>query len=106
MKANLIKCGLVGAVALALSTSVASAQRGSQQQPLSGESGVILARFAGGVHGGGMGGHGGHGFGGGHGFHGGHFRSSGVFSGPYYGYDVYDEPGCRWSPRYNRRVCF
>ena len=59
MKASLIKCGLVGAVSLALSTSVASAQAGgfgSQQQPLSGESAVILARVGGGsVHGGGMG---------------------------------------------------
>ena len=107
MKASLFNRGLAGAIALALSTTVASAQPGNfgaQQQSLSGGSAVILARVGGSVHGGGMGGHGGHGFGTGHSFHVGHVRGFGVFGGPYYGDDFYD--GCRWSARFNRRVCY
>src|SRR5262245_19079569 len=107
MRSSVSKCGFVGAVALALVTSVATAQAGvfgpQQPQLLNGEGAVTLARVGGGgFHGGGMGGHGGHGFGGGHSFHGGHFRGFGVSSGPYYWGDTYDEPGCRWSPRYHR----
>jgi hypothetical protein len=101
MKTSLSNVGLAGAIVLAISTTVASAQSGhfgSQQQSVSGESAVILARVGGGVRGGGMGGHGGHGF------HSGHVRGFGVFGGPYYGDEFYE--GCRLNPRYNRRVCY
>ena len=108
MKRSLITSGLVGAFALACSAAAALAQPdnigGPHQQLLSAASNpLVLVR--GGGHGGGFGG-GGHGFSGGHGFHGGHFRGGfGTFASPYYD-DDYGEPGCWWSARYHRRVCY
>jgi hypothetical protein len=99
MKRSLVASGLVGAFALAFSAAAALAHAGSfggsQQQALTAASGSrVLVRAGGGSHGGG--------FGGGHGFHGRHFRGGfSTFGGSYY-----DDPGCWWSARYHRRVCY
>jgi hypothetical protein len=114
MKRNLIASGFVGVFALACSTAAVLAQPdsicGSQQQLLSqATSPLVLVRGGGGGHGGGghgFGGGHGAGFSGGHGFHGGHFRGGfGAFGSPYYD-DDYGEPGCWWSARSHRWVCY
>jgi hypothetical protein len=110
MKRNLITSGLVGAVALALSSAAALAQPtnvgGPQPAPVSAASNPVLLVRGGGGHGfGGAHAGGGHGFGGSHGFHVGHFRRGFAFGGPY-DYDNDDEPGCSWSARYHRWVCY
>jgi uncharacterized membrane protein YgcG len=112
MKSSLIASSLLGGFALALSATVALAQPGNlgttQKQLSAASSALSLVRGGGGGgHGGGMGGGGGgHGFSGGHGFHGGQVRGFGFFDGPYYDDYSYDEPGCLWSARYHRWVCY
>jgi hypothetical protein len=113
MKRNLATPGLVGAVALALSTAatlpaLAGNPGNSQQLSASAASSpLILVRGGGGGGGGGHGGGGmgggGHGGGfggghgnGGHGFHSGHFRS---------GFSGFDDSNCWWSPRYHQWLC-
>jgi hypothetical protein len=124
MKDSVIKCGLVGAVALALTTAASlpalAGNPGNSQQLSAASSPLILVRggggghgsgggMGGGGHGGGMGGGGhgggfggsGHGFGGAHGggghtFHRGHFGSS---------FSSFDDSNCWWSPRRHRQIC-
>jgi len=117
MKRNLITSGLVGAFALALTTTaslpaLAGSPGNSQQLSASAASGpLILVRgggggggghgcggMGGGGHGGGGMGGGGHGFGGGHGhgFHGGRFLG---------GFGGFDDGNCWWSPRYHQWLC-
>jgi hypothetical protein len=118
MKDSVIKSGLVGAVALALTTAASlpalAGNPGNSQQLSAASSPLILVRggggggghggggMGGGGHGGGMGGGGsGHGFGGGHAsgghtFHRGHFRS---------GFSSFDDSNCWWSPRRHRQIC-
>jgi len=102
MKHNLIKSGLAGAFALALTASAALAQPGNFDGSASQQSGVMdgpLVQVRGG-HGGGGGFHGG-------GFHGGFRRGSDGFDGlSYYGDDDYGYGNCGWSPRYHREICY
>jgi|SRR5215467_15528065 len=121
MKGSIVTFGLVGALALALTTTTSLAQASyTDNSDLKGESSP-LTRVRGGAGGGGGhgGGVGGGGFGGGHvggmgghvgrmagshGFDGGHFHHfrhharSRFFSG-------YDDYGCYWSRPYHRWVC-
>src|SRR5262245_14412293 len=114
MKRSLVTSGLVGAIALALTTAatlpaLAGNPGNSQQLSASAATGpLILVRgrgggghgMGGGGHGGGFGG-GGHGFGSGHGgaghgFHRRHFRS---------GFSGFDDGNCWWSARYHQWLC-
>ena len=122
MKRSLIKSGLVGAFALALSAAAALAQPnnlgGSEQHQL-GAAGSPLVQVRGDFHGGGGGSHGGGFHGGGfhgggshgggfhgHSFHGRHFGGFDVFGGPsFYDYGYYGDD-CHWSPRYHRTICY
>jgi hypothetical protein len=110
MKRSLITAGLFGAVALALSSAAALARPdnvgGSRPQRVSAEISPLISVRGGGGHGfGGAHAGGVHAFGGNRGFHGGHFRGGFAFGDPYY-YDGDSEPGCLWSARHHRWVCY
>jgi hypothetical protein len=115
MKRNLIKSGLVGAFALALTAAAALAQPGAATMQQSSATDAQLVQVRGEFRGGGGGSHGGGSFHGGGGFHGGgsHSHHGGIrngfdfFVGPsYYGDDYYGYDNCRWSLRYHREICY
>jgi hypothetical protein len=127
MKDSVIKSGLVGAVALALTTAASlpalAGNPGNSQQLSAASSPLFLVRGGGGgggghggggMGGGGMGsggmgggGHGGGMGGGGHGFGDGHGGGGHIFHGGHFrsGFSGFDDSNCWWSPRRHQQIC-